>query len=59
MSCEAAITKDKPGFCKRRTDRGEGITFNKYLIKFYSKGERNELAKWSNAAEKHFFIGNY
>lgn len=54
MSHEAAITKDKPRFPERRTDRGEGITFKKYLFKFYSKGERNKLAKCEQCSRKTF-----
>lgn len=43
MFHEAAVSKNKPGFCDRRMDREERITFMKYLIKFCSKGERNNF----------------
>lgn len=54
MPHEATITKEKPGFHERRTDRAEEIAFNKYLIKFYSKGERNELAQCEQCSRKTF-----
>lgn len=43
-SIETAITKL---FHKERTDRREGITFKKSLIKFYYKGERNKCKQRS------------
>lgn len=48
MFHEAARSKDNPGFHDRRMDRGERITFLKYLIKFCSKCEQYSRKTFSN-----------
>lgn len=54
MFHEAAVSKNKPGFCDRRMDREERITFMKYLIKFCSKRERNNFSKCKQYSRKTF-----
>lgn len=48
------ISKDKPGFHDRRMDKGERITFMKYLIKLCSERERNKFAKCEEYSSKIF-----
>lgn len=57
VSHEAALPKNRPGFREGRMHRGEGITFSRYLIKFYKQGiEKLNLQSVSNTVEKYFLF---